>query len=111
LCCAASLDVAWSEANENIVASCGGDGSVKLWDVSPPFKANPLRHFDAHAREAVSLDWNVNHTQLFLSSSWDDTIKLWNAVEGSCVNTFTRHSYCVYSVKWWVLGAARLLSC
>jgi WD40 repeat protein len=50
--CAASLNVAWSEANRNNIASCSGDGSIKLWDVSPPFKAHPRSHHLAHAREA-----------------------------------------------------------
>lgn len=99
---AATLDVAWSEANENIVASCSGDGSIKLWDVSHGQNARPLRHLSVHTKEAVSLDWNVNHTQLFLSSSWDDTVKLWNATDAACVRSFERHTYCVYAVKWCV---------
>ena len=28
------FDVAWSEMHENQIASAGGDGSIKLWDIS-----------------------------------------------------------------------------
>ena len=92
--------MAWSEENDNIVASCSGDGSVKLWDLSAPPNVNPIRNLAQHSKEVVALDWNTNHTQLFLSSSWDDTVKLWNAQEGQAVRSFERHTYCVYGVKW-----------
>jgi len=28
------FDIAWSEVHENQIASAGGDGSIKLWDIS-----------------------------------------------------------------------------
>jgi peroxin-7 len=101
LACAATLDVAWSEANDNIVASCGGDGSVKLWDLSKPPHLNPIRSVRAHTKEAVCLDWNANNTALFLSTSWDDTARLWDAGGGrEPLRAFERHTYCVYATKW-----------
>lgn len=96
--CIAALDVAWSEENENILASCSGDGSIKLWDLSSP--QNPFRSLSAHSKEVSGLDWNSNDVNLFLSCSWDDTIKLWSYADCACVRTFERHTYCVYSVKW-----------
>lgn len=92
--------MAWSEENDNIVASCSGDGSIKLWDISAMPPAAPIRSVTAHSKEVVCLDWNASHTQLFLSSSWDDTIKLWNAKEAQAIRSFERHTYCVYTVKW-----------
>jgi peroxin-7 len=84
------------------VATCCGDGSVKIWDAVAPPNLNPIRHLAAHSKEVVSLDWNTNHTQLFLSSSWDDTIKLWSAQALEPIRSFERHTYCVYAVKWCV---------
>jgi peroxin-7 len=45
-------DCAWSEANENILASASGDGSIKLWDMQAPPQQNPLRAWREHTREA-----------------------------------------------------------
>lgn len=45
-------DCAWSEANENILASASGDGSIKLWDTQAPPQSNPLRGWREHSREA-----------------------------------------------------------
>lgn len=95
---AASLDIAWSEENENILASCSGDGTIKIWDLVAP--QNPIRSIQAHGKEISSLDWNSNNTSVFLSSSWDDTVKLWNFSNCICVRSFDRHTYCVYSAKW-----------
>lgn len=44
-------DCAWSEANENILASASGDGSIKLWDTQAPPQRNPLRGWREHSRE------------------------------------------------------------
>jgi peroxin-7 len=99
---AATLDIAWSEENENIIASSGGDGSIKLWDLGAPPNMNPIRHLAAHQREVPCLDWNANNTQLFLSTSWDDTIKLWSVRDQMPLRSFERHTYCVYCAKWCV---------
>ena len=44
-------DCAWSETNENILASACGDGSIKIWDTAAPPQANPLRSLQEHGRE------------------------------------------------------------
>ena len=42
------------QENENILASASGDGSIKIWDLSAPPQANPLRSFEEHTREVGS---------------------------------------------------------
>ena len=49
-------DVAWSEAADGVVATAGGDGSVKLWAVNAPPRANPAASFQEHAREVAGAD-------------------------------------------------------
>lgn len=39
------------QENENILLSASGDGSIKVWDVSAPPQANPLRSFEEHKHE------------------------------------------------------------
>ncbi|CAI5517788.1 unnamed protein product, partial [Closterium sp. Naga37s-1] len=90
-------DCCWSEANENLLVSASGDGSVKIWDLALPPASNPIRSFEEHIREVQSVDWNVVRRDSFLSSSWDDTIKLWALESGQSLRTFREHTYCVYS--------------
>ncbi|GJP37286.1 hypothetical protein CLOM_g21712 [Closterium sp. NIES-68] len=93
-------DCCWSEANENLLVSASGDGSVKIWDLALPPASNPIRSFEEHIREVQSVDWNVVRRDSFLSSSWDDTIKLWALESGQSIRTFREHTYCVYSAVW-----------
>ena len=90
-------DVCWSEANENILATASGDGSVKVWDAAAPPGMNPIRSFHEHTHEVYGLAWNTVRRDAFLSASWDDTLKLWT-LEGppASLRTFAEHAYCVY---------------
>ena len=36
----------------------------------------------------------------FLSSSWDDTVKLWRLDAPHSLRTFAEHTYCVYVSVW-----------
>ena len=49
-----------------------------------------------------SLSWNLGQRTLFLSGSWDDSIKLWDVNRPTSLNTFLAHTYCVYGVVWCV---------
>ena len=93
-------DCAWSEENENVLASASGDGSVKVWDLQAPPDLNPIRSFEEHGHEVYCVSWNLVRRDCFLSASWDDTIKLWDLRHPGSVRTFAEHTYCVYSAAW-----------
>ena len=103
-------DCCWSEANENVLVSASGDGSVKVWDVNAPPIANPLRSFEEHTHEVYAVHWNQVKRDVFLSASWDDTVKLWSLDQAppsatkpnapGSLRTFAEHAYCVYAAVW-----------
>ena len=97
-------DVAWSEAADGVVATAGGDGSVKLWAVNARRKANPAASFQEHAREVSSLSWNVStRRELLLSASWDDSVRLWDAAGARprpLAAFLGAHQGCCYGVSW-----------
>ena len=45
----------WLQENENVLVSACADGTLKIWDVAAPPQANPLRSFEEHQREVISL--------------------------------------------------------
>lgn len=50
--------------------------------------------------QVYSLNWNLVRRNMFLSGSWDDTIRLWDVASPASVACFKEHSYCVYAAVW-----------
>lgn len=47
---------------------------VKLWELRS--NMNPLRSYNEHKAEVYSVDWNPVSKELFVSGSWDNTVKV-----------------------------------
>lgn len=60
--------------------------------------------------QCCSVSWNSRQRQLFLSSSWDDSIKLWSLGAPASLRTFLGHTYCVYQVSAIVTAVPVVLS-
>ena len=50
--------------------------------------------------QVYSLSWNTVNKGLFLSGSWDDSIKLRDLAHPVSLRTFQEHTYCVYGATW-----------
>jgi peroxin-7 len=50
--------------------------------------------------QVYSLSWNLVRRNVFLSGSWDDSIKLWDMNSPASLATFKDHTYCVYAANW-----------
>mmetsp|Transcript_14592 Transcript_14592/g.37770 ORF Transcript_14592/g.37770 Transcript_14592/m.37770 type:complete len:329 (+) Transcript_14592:76-1062(+) len=91
-------DCAWSEANEHVIATAQGDGTVKLFDWTRP--GGPIMSLEEHTAEVYGVDWNLNTKQLISSAAWDNTVKVWDVVQGVCVRTFRAHQQIAYAAIW-----------
>lgn len=74
--------------------TASGDGSLRLWDIM--LNDLPIRAWQEHTREVFSVDWSNIQKDLFISSSWDGTIKLWSPERLRSITTLQAHSACVY---------------
>lgn len=92
------FDLSWSECHENQIVTGGGDGSIKLWDVT--LEDYPIQSFQEHTKEVYSVDWNCIEKKLFISASWDLSIKLWSPDRPRSINTWMEHTACIYQAKW-----------
>lgn len=91
-------DTAWSEANEHVLATAQGDGTVKLFDWTRPH--GPIMSLEEHTAEVYGVDWNLNSKNLVSSAAWDRTVKVWDVMQGVCVSTFLSHQQIAYAAIW-----------
>ncbi len=59
-----------------VVASCSRDRTIRVWDLKT---ATQLRMNRGHAGQIDTLDWSRDGGSLATGSTWDGTIRLWNA--------------------------------
>lgn len=69
----------------HLLLSGGADNTIKIRDVYHDREL--LRTYNGHAKAISDLCFNTSGTQ-FLSSSYDRTIKLWDAEKGTCISKF-----------------------
>ncbi|KAM3139715.1 hypothetical protein pb186bvf_008173 [Paramecium bursaria] len=61
------------------------DGDIKLVDLQ---KMVPIRTFSGHQGSVNSIDFNPIDDNLFVSCSFDYTVRLWDTVSGQCIEQF-----------------------
>ncbi len=74
--------------NRNILASGGGDRTLKIWDVST---GECLKTLTGHKQRVRSVTFSPDGNRL-ASGSGDHTIRLWDYEQGQCTKTLHGHS-------------------
>lgn len=89
-----------------LVAVVGGvivTGSIEFVlsqnQVSPPGLGTILSRYSKHANSVDSVAWSPNG-QRIASGSYDNTVQIWNPIDGSQIFVYNRHSNVVNSVAW-----------
>lgn len=91
-------DCSWSEANEHVIATAHGDGTVKLYDRTRP--QGPILSLEEHTAEVYGVDWNMNAKNLVASASWDRLVKVWDMAQAVCIKTYAAHTQICYAAIW-----------
>ena len=82
--------------NANMIATCGNDGVVGIWDLRVKDEQPIIQFENAHGGCAVNfVDWNVEgSSNQLLTSAFDDSINLWDIRNNSgLVYRFRGHSH------------------
>jgi len=88
--------VRWN-ASGSALASCSDDFSAMLWT---PDATEPRQCLREHTKEVLSVRWNRQEEALLATSSYDTTVKLWNAETGACTGTLAAHADPVYTIAF-----------
>ncbi|XP_055388655.1 uncharacterized protein LOC129617459 [Condylostylus longicornis] len=123
---------AWCPLQSSILATCGGDGCMRILDVrenagrtnpsSSSFLAKSLATQFAHEGEALAVDWNKFSPFVIATSGTDNVIRLWDIrklqasnktsstpFEG-CLESLRGHSLAVRCIQWSPIREAVLAS-
>lgn len=103
-------DVSWSEVHADVLVTAVADGGVMLFNAKIPGRA--VSGWREHRRETSCVEWNlVSRDETFLSTSYDGTIKIWQANHPSgSVATLQGHAGYVYQASWSPREATAILS-
>ncbi|CAD8072224.1 unnamed protein product [Paramecium sonneborni] len=89
----------WHPIQQNIFATSGNDGAMRLWDLNSPSNKN-IASVKAHMSDTLSCDFN-KYEELIATSSADKTIKLWDLRNLKApIQTLLGHRHPVRKVKF-----------
>jgi ribosome assembly protein 4 len=100
------LAVAWAP-DGHAVATGSHDNTLKIWGIGREQDGKDAKvTLRGHKKWVTSLAWQPMHRtknrgcRKLVSSSKDNTAKIWDSVTGKCVTTLSGHSSSVTNVKW-----------
>ncbi|MEH2253554.1 WD40 repeat domain-containing protein [Nostoc sp.] len=70
-----------------VLASCGQDHTIKLWDTTT---GEYLKTLHGHTSIVTAIAWSPD-AKLLASNSYDYTVKVWHLATAKCVQTLEGH--------------------
>ena len=107
--------MAWNPFDDNIIASCAEDGSIKIWQI--PDKGlftnltESLLTFEYHQKRCTQVTWHPSAANILMSVSQDPSIIVWNLDDGSAVCEIDCHPDVVYNASFNKDGSKIVTSC
>lgn len=83
-----SADVAWSELQENILATGATNGAVIAWDLNMQNRNKQYAIFNEHSRSVSKISFHPGDHNILLSGSQDGSMKLFDVRRKMCLATF-----------------------
>ena len=80
------LDIQWNPFDENEIASCSEDTTVKIWTIPDGGLVEDLKDprldLMGHEKKSIHVHWHPTAANILASSSADGTILIWNTTAG-----------------------------
>eukprot|EP01105_Mastigella_eilhardi_P019835 TRINITY_DN4685_c0_g1_i1.p2 TRINITY_DN4685_c0_g1~~TRINITY_DN4685_c0_g1_i1.p2 ORF type:complete len:185 (+),score=48.16 TRINITY_DN4685_c0_g1_i1:102-656(+) len=84
------------QCDGSLVATCGGDAFVRVWDLRTGMCIAVL---EGHVKQAVGLDWSPNGF-MFATSSDDNTVRVWDLRKKKTITVIPAHSTLISCLKY-----------
>ena len=106
-------DIQWSPNEENVLASCGIDKSIRFWDIRENSKNPPKIIKNAHNSDVNVISWNTIRNHLFASGGDDNTFKVWDLryLDDPPITEIKWHTGPINSIMWDPFDESQLAVC
>ncbi|XP_013785781.2 coronin-2B-like, partial [Limulus polyphemus] len=99
------LDIKWNPFNDNVIASCSDDCTIKLWFIPDEGLMHfnltkPIMDLQHHRRRVGYIEWHPTAENIILSAGFDNLVLLWHISKGEVVKTIDCHPDSIYSVSF-----------
>lgn len=105
------LDLKWNPFDNDLLASCSEDGSIRIWEFDPVLgcisnidDTKAVCAFEYHEKRCVQLAWHPIANNILMSVSQEPKICIWNLDEGCLELEFNaealKHSTIIYNAEW-----------
>ena len=103
------LDFDFHPFNENLVASCSEDNTIKLWGIPEGGLTEnitePLLDLHGHQRKVTLMRFHPTASNILATTSADQTVKLWDVEKGCEVNSLNDvHEQLIQDIVWDYMG-------
>ncbi|KAL3219274.1 hypothetical protein MRX96_030559 [Rhipicephalus microplus] len=100
------LDLKWNPFNDNVIASCSDDCTVKIWYIPEEglprnsSLVDPLVDLRGHRRRVGYVEWHPTAENILLSAGFDHLILVWDVSHGEVVRTIDCHPDSIHSMSF-----------
>lgn len=82
-----------------LVAVAAGGGGIYWFESRRPAEGTLLNTYKGHSNQMTSVAWSPDSKRI-ASASWDDTVQVWDALNGAAPYTYGNNFTIVCSVAW-----------
>lgn len=110
------LDIQWNPYNDNMLATCSEDGTIKIWEIPDHGLVlnidddKALLVLDYHERRCTQIGWHPTAANILLSVSQEPKMCVWNLDDGEA-NLDIDLSSVVWNASWSFKGDKIVTTC
>jgi coronin-2 len=97
------LDIKWNPFNDNVIASCSDDCTIKLWHIPDGGLSMHLTEWlvelQGHKRRVAYIEWHPTAENILFSAGFDHLVIIWDIEKGETVNVIDCHPDVIYSMS------------
>lgn len=99
------LDLKWNPFNDNVIASCSDDCTIKLWYIPDEGLQqrnlnDPIVELREHQRRVSYIEWHPTAENILVSTGFDYLLIVWNVSKASPVRIIDCHPDVIHSMSF-----------